>query len=95
MYFIQGSMSTIYTVYIITIRFLCIRYYIWCEGCSYTYPPLSIARYSFKQLSELEQCRFKKKHVPKVLAPQHRIRIRVFLVESSKLYPSAIALYNV
>ena len=27
------------------------------EGCSYTYPPLSIARYSFIQLSELEQCR--------------------------------------
>ena len=26
------------------------------EGCSYTYPPLSIARYSFIQLSELEQC---------------------------------------
>ena len=27
------------------------------EGCSYTYPPLSIARYSFIQLSKLEQCR--------------------------------------
>ena len=27
------------------------------EGCSYTYPPLSIVRYSFIQLSELEQCR--------------------------------------
>ena len=27
------------------------------EGCSYTYPPLSIARYSFTQLSELKQCR--------------------------------------
>ena len=26
------------------------------ELCSYTYPPLSIARYSFIQLSELEQC---------------------------------------
>ena len=26
------------------------------EGCSYTYPPLSIARYSFIELSELEQC---------------------------------------
>ena len=26
------------------------------EGCSYTYPPLPIARYSFIQLSELEQC---------------------------------------
>ena len=29
------------------------------EGCSYTYPPLSIASYSFIQLSELEQCRVK------------------------------------
>ena len=27
------------------------------EDCSYIYPPLSIARYSFTQLSELEQCR--------------------------------------
>ena len=26
------------------------------EGCSYTYPPLSTARYSFIQLSDLEQC---------------------------------------
>ena len=30
------------------------------EGCSYTYPPLSIARCSFIQLNELEQCRVKK-----------------------------------
>ena len=30
------------------------------EDCSYTYPPLSIGRYSFIQLSELEQCRVKK-----------------------------------
>ena len=32
------------------------------EGCSYTYPSLSIARYmySFIQMSELEQCRVKK-----------------------------------
>ena len=29
------------------------------EGCSYTYPQLSIARYSFIQRSELEQCRVK------------------------------------
>ena len=29
------------------------------EGCSYTNPPLSIARYSFIQLSGLEQCRVK------------------------------------
>ena len=31
-----------------------------CEGCSYTHPPLTITRYSFIQLSELEQCRVKK-----------------------------------
>ena len=31
------------------------------EGCSYTYPPLSIAKYSFIQLSGLEQCRVKKR----------------------------------
>ena len=30
------------------------------EGFSYKYPPLSIVRYSFIQLSELEQCRGKK-----------------------------------
>ena len=30
------------------------------EGCSYTYPPLSITRSSFIKLSELEQCRVKK-----------------------------------
>ena len=30
------------------------------EGCSYTFPSLSIARYSFIQLSELEQRRVKK-----------------------------------
>ena len=30
------------------------------EGCSYTYPPLFIVSYSFKQLSELEQCRVEK-----------------------------------
>ena len=29
------------------------------EGCLYTYAPLPIARYSFIQLSELEQCRGK------------------------------------
>ena len=31
------------------------------EGCLYTYPPLSVARYSLIQLSELEQCRMKKR----------------------------------
>ena len=30
------------------------------EGCLYTYTPLSKTRYSFRQLSELEQCRVKK-----------------------------------
>ena len=30
------------------------------NGCSYTYPPLSIARYSVIQLRELEQCRVNK-----------------------------------
>ena len=30
------------------------------ERCSYTYPPLCRVRYSFIQLSELEQCRVKK-----------------------------------
>ena len=30
------------------------------EGCLYTYPPLSIASYSFIQLSKLEQYRVKK-----------------------------------
>ena len=58
------------------------------EGCSYTYPPLSIARYSFIQLSELEQCRVKT--LPKALTPQHRIRNRVLLIESPKLYPCAL-----
>ena len=31
------------------------------KGCSYTYPQLSIVRYSFIQLSELEQCRVTKR----------------------------------
>ena len=44
------------------------------EGCPYTYPPLSVARYSFIQLSELKRCGVK------TLAQgltQHRIRIQV------------------
>ena len=49
------------------------------EGCSYIYPPLSIARYSFLQLSDQEQCRVK--NLPKILAPQHKIRTRVLVVE--------------
>ena len=55
------------------------------EGCSYTYPPLSIVRYSYTQLSELEQC--SEKNLPMVLTPQHRIRTRVLAVESLKLCP--------
>jgi hypothetical protein len=38
---------------------------------AYKYPPLSIARYLFIQLSGLEQCRVNK--LAKVLTPQHRI----------------------
>ena len=55
------------------------------EGCSYTYPPLSIVRYSFKQLSELEQCRVKK--IAQGFNTAARIRTRVLVVESPKLYP--------
>ena len=33
-----------------------IQPHLMCESCSYTYPPLFIARHSFIQLSELEQC---------------------------------------
>ena len=55
------------------------------EGCSYIYPPLSIARYSFIQLSDQEQCRVK--NLPKILAPQHKIRTRVLVVGCPKLYP--------
>ena len=56
-----------------------------CEGCSYTYPPLSIVRYSFKQLSELEQCRVKK--LAQGFNTAARIRTRVLVVESPKRYP--------
>ena len=61
------------------------------EGCSYTYPPLSIVRYSFIQLSELEQCRVKK--LAQGFNAAARIRTRVLVVESPKLYPWATALY--
>ena len=57
------------------------------EGCSYTYPPLPIVRYSFIQQRELEQCR--EKNLSNVLTPQHRIRSRFPVVESPKLYPIA------
>ena len=56
-----------------------------CEGCSYTYPSLSIARCSFIQLSELEQCRVKK--LAQGFNTEARIRTRVLVVESPKLYP--------
>ena len=55
------------------------------EGCSYTYPPLSIARYSFIQLSDLEQCRVKK--LAQGFNTAARIRTQVLVVESPKLYP--------
>ena len=55
------------------------------DGCSYTYPPLSIARYSFIQLSDLEQCRVKK--LAQGFNTAARIRTRVLVVESPKLYP--------
>ena len=63
------------------------------DGYSCTCPPLSIARYSFTQLNDLEQCRVK--NLPKVLIPQHRIRTQVLVVESRKLYPWAIAFYSI
>jgi len=57
-----------------------------CEGCSCTYPPLSIARYSYTQLSELEQCRVKK--LPQGFnTAASRIRTRVLIVKSPKFYP--------
>ena len=55
------------------------------EDCSYTYPPLSIGRYSFVQLSELEQCRVKTR--AQGFNTAARIRTRVLVVESPKLYP--------
>ena len=55
------------------------------EGCSYTYPPLSIARYSFILPSELEQCRVKK--LATGFNTAAHFRTRVLLAESPKLYP--------
>ena len=54
------------------------------------YSPLSIARYSFMQLSKLEQCWLKK--FAQGFTRQHRIRIWVLVVESPMLYPWATAL---
>ena len=53
------------------------------EGCSYTYPPLSIVRYSFIQLSELKQCRVIK--LAQGFNTAARIRTRSLAVESPKL----------
>ena len=61
------------------------------EGYSYTYPPLCIARYSFIQLGELEQCRVKKP--AQGFNTAARIRTRVLIVESPKHYPWVTALY--
>ena len=44
------------------------------------YPPLSIARNSFRKLSELDQSRVKK--LAQGLTPQHNIRHRVLLVKN-------------
>ena len=59
------------------------------EGCSYTYPPPGTHLYSWVNWSNVEW-----KNMPKVLTLQHRIRNRVLVIESTKLYPWAIALYN-
>ena len=61
------------------------------EGCSYTYPPLSIARYSFIQLSEMEQCGVKKLAQSFNSAAQDS----VLIVESPILSPRVIVLYSV
>ena len=55
------------------------------EGCSYKYPPLSAARYSFIELSELELFRMNK--LAQDFTWQHRISTWVLLVERLKLYP--------
>ena len=60
------------------------------DDCAYTYPPLSIARYSY---SWVNWSNVEWKNLPEVLTPKHRIRTRVLLVESPKLYPWATAFY--
>ena len=59
------------------------------EGCSYTYPPPSVARCSFIQLSELEQCRVKK--LAQGFNTAARIRTWVLVVDSPKFYTWSIA----
>ena len=51
------------------------------------YPPVSTTRYSFIQLSELEQYRVNK--LAQGLTLQHRIRAQVFLVERPKHHCAA------
>ena len=62
------------------------------EGCSYTYPPLSIARYSFL-FSWVNWSNVEWKKIAQGFNPAARIRTRVLVVESLKLYPWATALY--
>ena len=60
------------------------------EGFSYKYPPVSIARYSFIQLSELEQCRMN--IFAQGLTPQHRLRTRVLLARVRSSTPELLTL---
>ena len=53
--------------------------------CVHIYQHMSIARYSFIQLSELWKCRVKK--LAHGLTRQHRIQNRVLVVESPELRP--------
>ena len=53
------------------------------EGCSYAYSPLSVARYSFTQLS-VNWSNVKRKNLSMILTQQNRIRTRVLLVESPR-----------
>ena len=61
------------------------------EGGLHKYPPLSIARHSCMQLSELEQCRVEK--LSQCFTLHHSIWTRVLLVESPTLYPWVTPLY--
>ena len=63
------------------------------EICSYTYPPLSIARYSF--YSRVNWSNVEWTNLPKLLTLQHRVRTWALVVESPKLYPWSIELYYV
>ena len=53
----------------------------------------TMVRYSFIQLSELEQRQVKK--LAEVFTLQHMNLTRVLVVDSPKLYPLAIALYKI